>query len=148
MTYPWKPSEFICNIGTPPKKYPPQFDIAAQRELYVVLIFWGGRSKSDSGARGGATCYFRNLSDSSAVDVIIAHAPVRREFPGDDNRKEDWIVTGAVSNFVISVGVAWRATCLYQVSNDHMVNAHLRIRFESGVRRLEDSEKEPWYPAR
>lgn len=130
----WDPGEMICDITIESAHAgPPQFTVPAQHEPYTVDISWGGRSLSDTGARGGAYLVYRDLSSPEREDVELGFKHIEREFPDDGDKREHWVVRGHIGPHVISANTEWRATTLYRATNEHFVNAVLKIRFISGV---------------
>jgi hypothetical protein len=133
-TMAWTPGTWLIN-----KTYekgqggPYQIDLAAQSSPYTLTIYWGGRSKSDTGAKGGAYLMFRNLDDPDAKDVQIGFAPTKREFPNNEGKKEDWIVEGALPHHVVDGGKSVRLTCQWKVTNEKTENVFLRVRFDGYV---------------
>ncbi len=133
---PWKPGQVIADRFTEASHPPyvvPQIDVPAQDTPWVARIQFGGRSKSDEGAIGGAELVWRNLSDQNASDIAIAYAPVHSEFSGINDPKEDYVVNGEI-RYLIRPHIAWRVTELWEVGHDHWVNCYLRVIFESTVK--------------
>lgn len=130
----WAPNQWLVNrTYEQGKPTPYTFDLPAQSSPYSLALYWGGRSLSDTGAKGGAYLYLRELDDPNAQNVQIGYEATKREFPDDDNEKEHWVVDGVIANQVFSAGKNYRITCTWAVTNEHCVNVHLRIRFRSYV---------------